>query len=144
MTARVLLAILLAAGAGIGVAASMGVPSPSACTAIDGDTFDCAGERVRLMAIDAPELPGHCRRNRICAPGDPYASKANAAAMLLEGDHAIIRSGKDRYGRTIGDVMVIGANGNYWSVSCRQLNGGFAIYKPRYDKRRMVKGKCNP
>ena len=49
--------------------------------AIDGDTLKCAflndgrAVNVRLAGIDAPELPGHCRRGRDCAPGDPYVSK---------------------------------------------------------------------
>ncbi len=43
--------------------------------AIDGDTLRCAaGPRVRLAGIDAPEIPGHCRRGRKCTPGDPAAS----------------------------------------------------------------------
>lgn len=52
-----------------------------AAIALDGDTLRCAPDsagveiRVRLAGIDAPELPGHCRRGRICAPGDPYAAR---------------------------------------------------------------------
>ena len=52
-----------------------------AAIALDGDTLACAPNaegieiRVRLAGIDAPELPGHCRRGRVCAPGDPYAAR---------------------------------------------------------------------
>lgn len=46
------------------------------CTAVDGDTLRCSEiGRVRLLGIDAPEMPGHCRKSRTCAPGDPAASK---------------------------------------------------------------------
>ena len=31
------------------------------CTVVDGDPLRCGSERVRLLGIDAPELPGHCR-----------------------------------------------------------------------------------
>lgn len=44
--------------------------------AIDGETLRCGKERIRLLGIDAPETPGHCRRGRKCVEGDPYASKA--------------------------------------------------------------------
>jgi endonuclease YncB( thermonuclease family) len=30
----------------------------SSCHAIDGDTLRCGEERIRLVGIDAPELPG--------------------------------------------------------------------------------------
>lgn len=32
------------------------------CRAVDGDTLRCGQERVRLLGIDAPEMPGHCPR----------------------------------------------------------------------------------
>lgn len=58
--------------------------------AVDGDTLRChrpdgTAYRVRLAAIDAPELPGHCRRGRRCASGDPFVSAA-ALNYLIVGD----------------------------------------------------------
>jgi micrococcal nuclease len=54
-----------------------------AAVAIDGDTLRCRDRgNVRLAATDAPEMPGHCRRGRKCAPGDPVASKWALAGML--------------------------------------------------------------
>jgi micrococcal nuclease len=45
----------------------------------DGDTLRCQdGARLRLAAIDSPELHG-CRPGRHCAPGDPYAGAAQLA-----------------------------------------------------------------
>ena len=75
----------------------------SGCTVTDGDTIRCGSERVRLLGINAPELPGHCRAGRDCAPGDPYASTdslrgAMSATMTIE------RVGEDRYGRTLAMV----------------------------------------
>lgn len=46
-----------------------------ALIAIDGDTLRCGAERIRLLGIDAPEMPGHCHERRNCVPGDPIASK---------------------------------------------------------------------
>jgi endonuclease YncB( thermonuclease family) len=59
----------------------------AAAVAVDGDTLRCAnvenaGGRVRLAAIDAPELPGHCRKGRRCAPGDPYKARAYLASLI--------------------------------------------------------------
>ena len=37
---------------------------------VDGDTIHACGQRVRLAAIDAPELPGHCNPGMHWTPGD--------------------------------------------------------------------------
>jgi len=52
---------------------------------IDGDTFDCGSIRVRMTAIDAPEMPGHCQPGRSCTPGDPYASRVNLNRLMAGG-----------------------------------------------------------
>ena len=44
------------------------------CTATDGDSLNCNGERIRLLGIDAPEFS--CPRGRKCVAGDPRAAKA--------------------------------------------------------------------
>lgn len=98
-----------------------------ALVAIDGDTLRCGDERIRLLAIDAPELPGHCRRGRHCAPGDPVASKRSLAGAL-SGRASIERHGHDRYGRTLAWVRVNGVN-----LSCYQLARGQAIYRSDWD-----------
>ena len=58
-----------------------------AAIATDGDTLRCANlhsgtPKLRLARVDAPEMPGHCRRGRDCAPGDPYAAKAFLQALV--------------------------------------------------------------
>lgn len=70
-------------GGVVGLWPAPGGPRPGAptelvagCTVTDGDTIRCGAERIRLLGIDAPELPGHCRSGRACAPGDPYGSIA--------------------------------------------------------------------
>lgn len=91
------------------------------CVAVDGDTLRCGRERIRLVGIDAPEMPGHCRRGRRCTPGDPYAAKRSLEAGL-SGRLRIDRVGYDRYGRTLARVS--GARGD---LSCRQLRSGTAV-----------------
>lgn len=99
----------------------------AACRVVDGDTLNCAGERIRLLGIDAPELPGHCQYGRTCAPGDPHAS-TRSLETALRGPLTIMRIGQDRYDRTL--ALVRGARGD---LSCWQLRRGQAIYKRNWD-----------
>ena len=94
------------------------------CTVTDGDTIRCGDERIRLLGIDTAELPGHCRKGRDCAPGDPYAATASLG-LALTGKLTIDHVGQDHYGRTL--ARVAGAKGD---LSCWQLERGHAIYKP--------------
>lgn len=105
-------------------------------TVTDGDTLRCGAERIRLLGIDAPELPGHCRRGRVCAPGDPWAS-ARALEKAIGGPATIERVGTDRYGRTLALITVRGVD-----LSCHQLTGGWAIYKPEWDNGGALAARC--
>lgn len=111
------------------------------CLAIDGDTLVCRVglERVhlRLNGIDAPEMPGHCRKGRHCAPGDPAASKANLAHLIAGQTVTWVDLGKDRYRRTIAQAKVGSTD-----LQCAQLGGGFAIYKPRWDNFKTTARAC--
>jgi len=98
------------------------------CIAVDGDTLRCGAERVRLLGIDAPELPGHCRQGRRCVPGDPLASTRSLRAALAQGPTTIRRIGTDRYGRTLALVRA-----GRTDLSCWQLARGQAIYKAQWD-----------
>jgi hypothetical protein len=97
------------------------------CRVTDGDTIRCGRERIRLLGIDAPELPGHCREGRSCAPGDPITSTGSLRAALT-GKLTIQRITTDRYGRTI--ALVSGSEGD---LSCWQLRRGKAIYRSDWD-----------
>ena len=108
-----------------------------ALVAVDGDTLRCGVERIRLIGIDAPELPGHCRRGRRCAPGDPYRSMSSLASAL-HGRATIKRLGTDRYGRTLALVAV---NGN--DLSCYQLATGNAVYVEKWDNDGSVASICH-
>ena len=140
------LVLVIAGGVGglVGMAPSFRTGGPNSahpdrvhgCSVTDGDTLRCQGERIRLLGIDAPELPGHCREGRDCAPGDPYGSTANLEAAI-DRDMAIERVSVDRYGRTL--AMVAGLNGD---LSCWQLKHRRAIYKPRWDEGLRVARKC--
>jgi micrococcal nuclease len=106
------------------------------CTVTDGDTLRCGGERIRLIGIDAPELAGHCRRARNCAPGDPVAS-TKSLQQAIASTMRINRVGQDRYGRTL--AMISGPRGD---LSCWQLLRGHAIYKAKWDSGLSVARTC--
>jgi endonuclease YncB( thermonuclease family) len=101
---------------------------------IDGGTLQCSGgPRVRPARIDAPEMPGHCRVGRNCAPGDPFASKAALVTLINRHDlscskvSASPRGGSpiDRYGRTVARCSVNGVDlGDY------MVSRGFAMRWP--------------
>jgi micrococcal nuclease len=98
------------------------------CIAVDGDTLRCGVERVRLIGIDAPEMPGHCRPGRRCAPGDPVASKAALERWVKGRPVTLERHGQDAYGRTLAYAYVGGVE-----LSCAQLRAAHAVYVARWD-----------
>jgi endonuclease YncB( thermonuclease family) len=108
----------------------------SGCAVTDGDTIRCNGVRIRLLGIDTPELPGHCRDGRKCVEGDPYASTQSLADALV-GTIRISRAGEDRYGRTLATL-----SSDKGDLSCWQLQHGQAVYKAQWDNGRRVLRTC--
>jgi len=92
----------------------------------DGDTFRCAGARIRLAGIDTPEMPGHCRKGRDCTPGDPMAAK-DALTEMTRGAVLCTPIEKDHYGRIIARCTAKGRD-----LSCAMLQSGHAVkrYSP--------------
>jgi len=108
------------------------------CRVVDGDTLRCDTGRIRLLGIDAPELPGHCAQGRHCAPGDPFASTESLRMAMGDGTTLRIRTiGTDRYGRVL--ALVLGQAGD---LSCWQLAHRQAIYKPQWDNEGAVAETC--
>jgi endonuclease YncB( thermonuclease family) len=107
---------------GVGARESGPIFGCASATVTDGDTFRCGKLRIRLYGIDAPELPGHCRKGRRCTPGDPYASTRNLSALLDRGDVQCRTIDHDVYGRVVADCTAARVD-----LSCAQLSGGFAV-----------------
>jgi endonuclease YncB( thermonuclease family) len=94
----------------------------------DGDTItvlDAAKTqyKVRLDAIDAPEL------------GQPFgqASKKALSEMVFGQDVVVIRKTTDRYGRTVGHVLIDGRD-----VNLAMLEAGMAWHYKEYDKNKRL------
>lgn len=107
------------------------------CTVTDGDTLRCGAERVRLTGIDAPELAGHCRKGRQCAPGNGKASKANLARIIGGRPVTLTRLGTDHYGRTLAVGWAGGVN-----LACAQLRDHQAIYVQKWDIGGRIRREC--
>ena len=108
----------------------------SGCYALDGDTLRCGSVRIRLVGIDAAELPGHCRAGRQCAPGNPAAHRA-ALARLASGRLTILPLKLDKYQRMVARVR----NAAGQDLSCAMIMAG-ATYRADWDDKRIIARTC--
>ena len=87
----------------------------------DGDGLRCDGERIRIMNIDAPELPGSpkCARGRTgwCDYQKGYEARDALTAFIGSRRVMVRRTGTDRYGRTLARVSVNGRDAGEYLVS---------------------------
>jgi len=92
--------------------------------AVDGDTVRCINlpKPVRLVGIDAPELPGHCRQGRTCVPGDGAWARRSLARLMAGNRVTVTFTGRDRYGRYLGILWVEEIN-----LNCEMLRAGQAV-----------------
>lgn len=94
----------------------------------DGDTLTGLDEaktqhKIRLDAIDAPEL------------GQPYgqASKRALSGKVFGEDVVVTVKTKDKYGRTVGHVLVGGRD-----VNLEMLEEGMAWHYEKYDRNKRL------
>lgn len=106
------------------------------CVAVDGDTLRCGNMRVRLSGVDAAELPGHCRKGRECAPGDPLKHMA-ALERFVRAPVLVTPLKIDRYGRYVS--LVESRDGK--NASCAAIAAG-ARYVLRWDEGLYVARAC--
>lgn len=99
---------------------------------VDGDTFDVAGQRVRLFGIDAPEGKQTCmtKQGTRWACGTWVSAKVGA---MYDGKRAMCREeDRDRYDRIVARCEIDGRD-----VGQQLVSKGFAFayraYSMRYD-----------
>lgn len=95
-------------------------------TVHDGDTIRCGTERVRILDIDAPELPGssRCDPRQLRTGKNPSwcdhakAEQARKALVRFTSGRKVYlqRRGVDRYGRTLAYVWVGGQDAGAYST----------------------------
>lgn len=82
------------------------IPLHGQASVVDGDTIRLAGQRVRLLGIDAPEREQSCTG----AGGEAWAcgevARTAMAKLLAGGAVDCAASGRDRYGRPLADCRV--------------------------------------
>lgn len=104
--------------------------------AVDGDTIANGKERIRLLRIDAPEMPGHtcpAGRRSSCVDDDPvWAGQSQRYLQDILDSHPISchRKGKDVYGRTLAECWMNGYHSD--SVNDQMLTSGMAVPYRRY------------
>ena len=93
---------------------------------VDGDTIKARGAAgevtIRLVGIDAPEV-SHKKRE----PGQPYSQQAtkHLAGLVLNKNVQIKEYGQDRYGRTLGVILLDGK-----SINLEMIKAGYAeVYR---------------
>jgi endonuclease YncB( thermonuclease family) len=94
----------------------------SSAYAVDGDSLEMNGNRLRLWGIDAPEL------NQTC-DGQPVGKMARTylAGLLKSGPVICISKGTDRYGR----ILAVCRAGNV-DINRTMVRSGMAFAYTRY------------
>lgn len=112
----VALALLLAPTAWTGSADAQAQPLVGQATVVDGDTLELAGQRVRLVAVDAPESDQSCQ----FVDGQPWPCGRRAAfalADLIGRRHVTCTpTGRDRYRRVLARCRLGSADIGEWLV----------------------------
>lgn len=115
---------------------------------IDGDTIDISVggvvERLRLLNLNAPEKRSGAR------PAECLSVEASGVLIVLAPRNTplrVVRHGKDRYGRTLGqawltDGRMLGAEVVRQGYAAPLTVGGVVTYRPAMDSARAEAAKA--
>lgn len=101
--------------------------------AVDGDTLDVAGQRIRLATIDAVESSQMCTRNDGAEWPCGQAAKAFLANLLAAGEVRCIPTGKKTYNRFVAFCRV-----NEKDLGAAIAENGFGVNDNTYGKQYLI------
>lgn len=97
------------------------IVGPAHFSVVDGDSLTLAGERFRLLGIDAPEFQQGCWRDAVAWACGKTAREA--VVQLLAGNGAICRgSRRDRY-----DRLLVRCEAGGIDVNAQMVRSGMAV-----------------
>ncbi len=107
---------------------------PGEGVAVDGDTLRIGTQRIRLSAIDAPELSQVCRsgagKTTLCGRD----SRGALARLIRNGVRCVVET-HDRYGREVATCT----NAGGLDIGQEMIRQGWAVPYWRYDGARYSK-----
>lgn len=111
---------------------SLQPPSPPLSgrgTVVDGDTLRLAGERVRLLDLDAPERAQTCTNASGAEWACGEAARTYLRQLLGVGDITCIPTGRDRYKRLLARCASAGADlgGQIVRAGLALPDGGYGV-----------------
>lgn len=124
----ILAALALASVTGAGLAREVGVLTGTA-HAVDGDTLDLRGQRVRLFGVDAPEQDQPCGpRGKVWPCGKRAAQ--DLAGLIAGKTLRCTARDTDRYGRIVAICEAEGVD-----LGRAMVRSGMALAYRRYSQR---------
>ena len=107
---------------------------PSEAVAVDGDTLRIGPQRIRLSAIDAPELSQTCRSGKGATTLCGRDARDALAKLVRNGVRCVVES-HDRYGRGVATCT----NSAGVDIGREMIRQGWAVPYWRYDGIRYSK-----